>query len=98
MAAAATRVGRRVVSFVGAMTDDVVADDIWDAGDLGCGPLVLELRKRLKAMPGRVLAVTALDLGAPVDLPAWCRLTHNELVRHDAAAHCFWIRSRLAWD
>jgi tRNA 2-thiouridine synthesizing protein A len=79
-------------------TDDMAADDCWDAGDLGCGPLVLQLRNRLRTMPGRVLKVIARDAGAPIDLPAWCRLTDNELLRHDAAARCFWIRSRLAWD
>ncbi len=73
------------------------ADEVWDAGDLGCGPLVLELRKRLRAMPGRVLKVTALDPAAPLDLPAWCRLTRNELVGQDAEAKNFWIRSRSDW-
>ena len=71
--------------------------DHWDAGDMGCGPLVLELRNRLRAMPGCVLKVTAYDAGAPVDLPAWCRMTKNELLRHDAANKCFWIKSRLNW-
>jgi tRNA 2-thiouridine synthesizing protein A len=65
---------------------------------MGCGPLVLELRKRLKAMPGRVLKVIALDAGAPIDLPAWCRMTANELLLHDADSRCFWIRSRLNWS
>jgi tRNA 2-thiouridine synthesizing protein A len=81
------------------MTADAVkADAEWDAGDLGCGPLVLDLRKRLRAMPGRVLKLRALDPGAPEDLPAWCRLTHNELIRHDPDTRSFWIRSRLDWD
>lgn len=74
------------------------ADDEWNAGDLGCGPLVLELRKKLKAMPARVLHVIALDIAAPIDIPAWCRLTHNELLAHDAATRSFWIRSRADWS
>ena len=54
----------------------------WDAGDLGCGELVLALRTRLNALPpGAVLTVTATDPAAPEDLPAWCRLTGNPLVR-----------------
>jgi tRNA 2-thiouridine synthesizing protein A len=54
----------------------------WDAGDLGCGELVLALRGRLNALPpGAVLRVTATDPAAPEDLPAWCRLTGNPLVR-----------------
>lgn len=80
------------------MTHAVEADAEWDAGDLGCGELVLELRKRLRAMPGRVLELRALDPGAPEDLPAWCRLTHNELIRHDPDTGRFWIRSRSDWE
>jgi len=57
------------------------ADAEWDAGDLGYGELVLELRNRLQAMPpGRVLRLIALDPGAPADIPAWCRLTGHTLV------------------
>ena len=82
----------------GPLPEGASADEMWDAGDLGCGPLVLELRKRLRKMPGLVLKVTALDPGAPIDLPAWCRLTGNELVRHDAASKSFWIKSRLNWS
>ena len=82
----------------GELPAGVSADEMWDAGDLGCGPLVLALRKRLRAMPGRVLKVTALDPAAPIDLPAWCRLTRNELVWHDAQTKTFWIKSRLDWS
>ena len=53
----------------------------WDAGDLGCGELVLELRMRLSAMcPGQALRLTARDPGALQDLPAWCRMTGHTLV------------------
>jgi tRNA 2-thiouridine synthesizing protein A len=65
----------------------------WDAGELGCGDLVLELRRRLAALAaGEVLHVTARDPAAPEDLPAWCRLTGNPL----AAAHHpdYFIRRR----
>ena len=49
---------------------------VFDAGDMGCGDLVLELRSRLSAIPpGAVLVVRAVDPGAPGDLPAWCRVT-----------------------
>jgi tRNA 2-thiouridine synthesizing protein A len=69
-------------------TDSVVTDAsspppsaAWDAGDLGCGELVLELRMRLGAMrPGQVLRLIARDPGAPADLPAWCRMTGHALV------------------
>ena len=53
----------------------------WDAGDLGCGDLVMELRIRLNAMrPGELLKLTARDPGAREDVPAWCRLTGHDLV------------------
>jgi tRNA 2-thiouridine synthesizing protein A len=70
---------------------------IWDAGDMGCGELVMLLRARLKSMPGGLLKVIALDPGAPEDLPAWCRMTRNALIRHDSESHSFWIRSRQDW-
>jgi tRNA 2-thiouridine synthesizing protein A len=56
----------------------------YDAGDLGCGDLVLELRTQLRALPaGAVLHVIAHDPAAPVDLPAWCGLTGHTLLSSD---------------
>jgi tRNA 2-thiouridine synthesizing protein A len=56
-------------------------DDAWDAGDMGCGELVFLLAQRMRALgPGKLLTLTATDLGAPHDIPAWCRLTGNTLV------------------
>ena len=58
-----------------------MTDTEWDAGDLGCGELVLELWTRLSAMgPGQVLRLIARDPGASQDLPAWCRMTGHALV------------------
>jgi tRNA 2-thiouridine synthesizing protein A len=57
------------------------ADVVWDAGDLACGDLILQLRGRMEAMsPGQVLRLVARDSGAPEDLPAWCRLTGHTLL------------------
>lgn len=69
----------------------------WNAGHMGCGELLIELRKRLKRMPGRTIRLVALDPGALEDIPAWCRLTSNRLLRHDTQAGAFWIRSRDEW-
>lgn len=56
----------------------------WDAGDLGCGDLVLELRDRLRELaPGALLRVIARDPAAPVDMPAWCGLTGHTLLSSD---------------
>jgi tRNA 2-thiouridine synthesizing protein A len=65
----------------------------WDAGDMGCGELVLELRMRLQPMqPGQLLKLTARDPGALEDLPAWCRLTGHRLVM--AVHPVYWIGRR----
>lgn len=72
------------------------ADTAWDAGGLGCGALVLELGRRLEAMrPGQVLRLTALDPGAPSDVPAWCRLTGHELLA--AAPPTYLIKRKERW-
>jgi tRNA 2-thiouridine synthesizing protein A len=56
-------------------------DAEWDAGDLGCGDLVLELRLRVGALtPGQVFRLVARDAGAPADIPAWCRMTGHTLL------------------
>lgn len=69
--------------------------DRWDAGDLGCGELVLELRTRLKRMPGQVLFLIARDPGAPEDIPAFCRMTGHEILQTDPAGSQWWIRARI---
>lgn len=71
----------------------IAHDAEWDAGELGCGDLVLRLRRKLRAMPGQVLKVIAHDAGAPEDLPAFCRMTGNQLLQHDASTCSFWIKS-----
>lgn len=58
--------------------------DRWDAGGMGCGQLVFELGIRLKRMkPGEELELISSDSGAPVDLPAFCRMTGHTLVSAD---------------
>jgi tRNA 2-thiouridine synthesizing protein A len=64
------------------MVERIEPDDVWDAGGMGCGELVFELMVRLRALaPRQILKLTATDPGAPHDLPAWCRMTGNRLVR-----------------
>jgi tRNA 2-thiouridine synthesizing protein A len=53
----------------------------WDAGDMGCGELLMLLNPRVKALaPGEVLRLVARDPGAIEDMPAWCRLTGHQLI------------------
>lgn len=61
------------------LADEVAAR--WDAGSMGCGDLVLELRGRLAALPAAaVFELRAEDPGAPIDLPAWCQMTGHTLL------------------
>lgn len=65
----------------GPLPESPAVDEVWDAGDLGCGELLLELRMRLTRMrPGHVLELVARDPGARADLPAWCRMTGHALI------------------
>ena len=66
----------------------------WDAGETGCGQLVVELHQRMSRMrPGDRLEIIARDMGAPVDLPAWCRMTGHTLV---SAEHPVYVIERKA--
>lgn len=69
-------------------------DALWDAGDLGCGELVLELRGKLRAMPGKVLKLVSRDPGAPADIPAYCRMTGHQLLHAEFEHAAFWIKAR----
>jgi tRNA 2-thiouridine synthesizing protein A len=65
----------------------------WDAGDIGCGDLVLELRGRLRELnPRQVMKLRATDVGAPEDIPSWCRLTGNRLIK--AEKPFYWIERK----
>jgi tRNA 2-thiouridine synthesizing protein A len=68
-------------------------DASFDAGEMACGELVLELRLRLLALPaGAVLKLTAQDPGAPQDIPAWCAMVGHTLL---SGTHpTYWIRRR----
>ena len=69
------------------------SSSFWDAGDTGCGELVIELKMRLAALaPGAVFHLTARDPGAVEDIPAWCRLTGHSL--EEAAHPRYVIRKR----
>lgn len=68
-------------------------DQYWHAGPLGCGELVLELRKKMLAMqPGQVIQVVALDPGAVEDMPAWCNMTGHKLL--EARHPDYWIQRK----
>ena len=57
-------------------------DISFDGGDLDCGNgLLLLIRKHIDPLaPGGLLEILSVDSTVEVDLPAWCRLTGNELI------------------
>ena len=58
-----------------------MADHTVDMGDQGCGEMVMSLSQAMRHLaPGDRLTVLSHDLGAPADVPAWCRLTGHDLV------------------
>ena len=73
---------------------DLTAHAEWDAGDTGCGELVLELKFRMSALqPGQRLRLFARDPGAVEDIPAWCRMTRHALVHADHPQYLIQRRS-----
>jgi tRNA 2-thiouridine synthesizing protein A len=64
-------------------------DDTYDGSGSGCGEILIDLRMRFRALSGgsRVL-VNNPDGGAPIEMPAWCRLSGNLLL---AASHPYYL-------
>jgi tRNA 2-thiouridine synthesizing protein A len=67
------------------MTDEranvLPSDCFQDMRELSCGDLVMAMLKALRPLqPGDVMEIRALDPAAPIDIPAWCRLTGHTLV------------------
>ncbi len=58
------------------------ADVSFDGGDLDCGNgLLLLIRKHIDPMPrGGLLEIRSTEISVDEDLPAWCRMTGNELM------------------
>lgn len=60
---------------------NIKPDVVLDLGNKGCGDLAISLMKKMRTLEGgQVLEVHALDIGAQNDIPAWCRMTKNELL------------------
>ncbi|MEN8005748.1 MAG: sulfurtransferase TusA family protein [Candidatus Krumholzibacteriota bacterium] len=56
-------------------------DEIYDSADRGCGDFIIDLREVMTDLePGATLMVASRDAGAPVEIPAWCRLTGHKLI------------------
>ena len=61
---------------------DHTPDVSFDGGDLDCGSgLLLLIRRHIDPMErGGLLEILSTDATVEVELPAWCRLTNNELI------------------
>jgi len=69
-----------------ARAEDRPADRALDAGESGCGDLVMLIFQAMRNLePGQTLRVTAYDAAAEVDIAAWCRSTGNLIVAQDTA-------------
>ncbi len=56
----------------------------WDAGQTGCGVLIVGLKREIRRIEaGELLEVRAVGAGAATDIAAWCRLTGHALVAAD---------------
>jgi tRNA 2-thiouridine synthesizing protein A len=61
----------------------------YDGGETGCGELLLDLLLFMRRQAaGTQVKVRALDAGAPLEIPAWCRLTKHTLLQ---AEHPFYF-------
>ncbi|HEX7488788.1 MAG TPA: sulfurtransferase TusA family protein [Anaeromyxobacteraceae bacterium] len=67
----------------------------FDGGDLDCGSgLLLLIRKHIDPLPdGELLEIRSAESSVREDLPAWCRMTGNELVsqQHGAGGSSFLV-------
>ena len=56
-------------------------DEVYDSVDRGCGDFIIDLREVMTGLDaGATLLVASRDAGAPVEIPAWCRLTGHKLI------------------
>lgn len=64
-------------------------DDEFDGGEETCGRVIINLHTYLKkAEPGTRVLLISRDAAAPVEFPAWCRMTRNTLIE---MAHPFYL-------
>jgi TusA-related sulfurtransferase len=64
-------------------------DDEFDGGEETCGRVIINLHMYLKsAEPGTIVLLISKDAAAPIEFPAWCRMTQNTLLEQ---AHPFYL-------
>ncbi len=64
-------------------------DSEFDGKGTGCGEILIDLRMHFRKQEGGTFVlVTAHDEGAPVEMPAWCRMTGHRLIE---AKHPYYL-------
>lgn len=71
-------------------------DDEFDGGEETCGRVIVNLYLYIRdQQPGMKILVISRDPGAPVELPAWCRMTSNELTKVQHPYYLITIKPQL---
>lgn len=79
------------------LSDTPSVDASVDLGEAGCGDMTPLIRQELRQMAsGAVLEVISQEPAAHEGIPAWCRLTGNELVSatREEGQSRFYIRKK----
>jgi TusA-related sulfurtransferase len=72
-------------------------DDEFDGGDETCGRVIVNLHLYIRDQePGLRILIISRDPGAPVELPAWCRMTKNELSQSKHPYYLITLKPHLA--
>ena len=65
----------------------------WDAGHMGCGEVLIQLRLRFRPLQtGQLFRLISHDIAAPLEIPAWCRVTNRQLRRAEHPE--YWIEQK----
>ena len=71
-------------------------DDEFDGGEETCGRVIVNLFLYIRNQPPGVrILVISRDPGAPVELPAWCRMTKNELTEMEHPYYLITLKPHL---
>ena len=65
----------------------------WDAGEMGCGEVLIQLRLRFRPLQtGDIFRLITRDIAAPLEIPAWCRVTKRQLLHAEHPE--YWIEQK----
>ncbi len=71
-------------------------DDEFDGGEETCGRVIVNLYLYIRdQQPGLKILVISRDPGAPVELPAWCRMTKNQLTKMEHPYYLITLKPHL---